>query len=222
MVSVKQTREIFSFRAEAWPFLIVWVLEQLIVFSLLLLLSGPYASLHFAEFALVFSVSKDLLASLLLSLHGQQFLSFFFVGLEHLTFSQLVLPLVHYRLLLCCIESLEMIWFNTMRGKARDFSGWVLSHEVVSFCEALVVSSLHLLLSQPSSILISFFLGNLRVGLFICNLHIPSCLIVLGLCLFEQLVEVLCLLVECIISGPFLLFVEFLLPNLLIRPISLL
>ena len=104
-------------RREARPLLVVWVSVSNLVFLFLLLLSGSSTGLHFAELALVLSVSNDLLASHVLSLHGDHLFSFLFLCLNHFLLSHLLLSFIHYCSLLLWLESLEMVWLNAMSAK---------------------------------------------------------------------------------------------------------
>ena len=190
--------------------------------SFLLLLSGSDSSLHFTEFALVFSVSKYLHTSLLFSLHSQQLFGFFCIRFQHFLFSKLVLSFIHYCLFLGSVQSFEMIWLNTVTGETWLLSSRVFSHKVVIQCKVFVMSSLQLFFSKPCSILISLFFRHLSICILVCYFHCFPLSCMLRLRILKQLVEMLCLLEESIVSGSFLLLVKFFLSDLLGGPVSLL
>ena len=208
--------------AETWSELVVMILDGCFMLGLLLLLRCSNTGSNLTELALVFSIGEDLETSLLLGLHGMESSGFLLVRFQHLLLSQLVVSLVHNGLLLSCVQSLEVVWLDTMWGEGRLLGCWVLGHEVVIQSEILVMSSLELLLSHPCGILISLLFGHLCVSLLVCDEHVLSVLVVLSLCSLKQLDEVVLLLGESIISALILLLVERLLADLLGGPVSLL
>ena len=110
-----QTR--FSLGAETWSLLVIMVLDESFVLGLLLFLCCSDTGSNFTELSLVFSVGKDLKASLLLSLHGKELLSFLLIFLKHFLFSELVGSLIEDSLLLSGVQSLEVVWLNSVWGE---------------------------------------------------------------------------------------------------------
>ena len=117
LVSVFPLQTRFSLGAEAWPLLVVVVLDGGGVLGLLLLLGCSDTGGDFTELSLVFSVGEDLEASLLLGLHGEHLFGILLVLLEHFLFSELVCSLVKDGLLLGGVEPFEVVWLYSVWGK---------------------------------------------------------------------------------------------------------
>jgi len=192
------------------------------VLCLLLFLCCSDTGSDLTELSLVFSVGEDLETSLLLGLHGKHLLGILLVLLEHFLFSELVSSLVEDGLLLSSVKSLEVIGLYSMWSKLGLLASWVLSHERIGQSELLVVCCLELFFAHGGGVSISLLFCHLSVSSLIGDLHLDSLFVVLGLCDFEKLDEMVLLLAESIVSCLFLLLEELLLANLLGGPVGLL
>jgi hypothetical protein len=81
------------------------------------------------------SIRNDLLSSNDLKLHGVHFVFISQLILHHLLLSYLHLSLEVNLINLSLIETLKMVWLNSMRSQHGYLSSWIFSHKVGVVCE---------------------------------------------------------------------------------------
>lgn len=138
----------------------------------------------------------------------------------HFRFFHLVGPLLHDAVNLVLTKSLKVIWFEAVVSKHAFSGGEVFGHQIVR------VGIFLLVLAPPCKVLlflglpITFFLGKLQVCISGCVTHHLPLSIVFLLGLFQQVIQVSCLLIDHLVTELLLLFVELLFSNLLLSPVS--
>ena len=131
------------------------------------------------------AVSKDLLSSEVLLLHGPESLLLLLCLSEHLGFLDLESSLVHHSSSLLGAESLEVVWLDSVWSEHRLLSLWVLSHEIVGQSKVLLVVALELSICVLSSLSVLLLLCKLAVGVSSCLLHSGQSICLVLLCLVE-------------------------------------
>ena len=170
-----------SLGLECWCLLIVKVLCACLEFCILSLLSRASPRSILSELTLVLAIGQDLLSTKVLLLEGPQALSLFLLFLCHFSLTHLHLSLEHHLIFLLRCEALESVWLDTVVCKHRLFSGWVLSHEVMSIGVVDISGGLELLVGSLCGLFVTLLLGQLGVGILDGALHLDACSSVFGL-----------------------------------------
>lgn len=169
-----------------------------------------------------FSVVEDLITSYLFELHGVQLVLLLLLLLHHFGLSYLHFSLEINLVNLVLIQSLEVVWFDSMRSQHAHLSLRVLSHEIVVISELELVR----LLLCPGLVLLNlplfFLLGHDLIDVVRVDLVLRPRLIVLVLRLLQQVIEFQGLLVEQLVNCLIESLLRLLLADLLLAPIPLL
>ena len=202
--------------------LVVWVNPSAFLVSGLSSLQLSVLVLHTSMVLLKVSISQDLLTTNVFLLHGVSLILVYLLLLHEAGLLQLLGSLIVDVVDLTLIESLKVVWLDSVVSEHAHFSLRVLSHEVVGGGEG----DLFLVEVSPIivvvSISLSLLLGHLLVN-FLCELLVVKpVLVVLTLSLSQNLVEVDGLLVELLVDESLVLFFVLLFPDLLFAPILLL
>lgn len=169
-----------------------------------------------------FSVVEDLITSYLFELHGVQLVLLLLLLLHHFGLSNLHFSLEIDLVNLVLIQSLEVVWFDSVRSQHAHLSLRVLSHEIVVISELELVR----LLLCPGLVLLNlplfFLLGHDLIDVVRVDLVLRPRLIVLVLRLLQQVIEFQGLLVEQLVNCLIESLLRLLLADLLLAPIPLL
>ena len=169
--------------------LVIWVNPFLILISGLNGLSHLMILSNTSKTSFHCSISKNLLSSNSLKLHGIRFILIFLLLIHLLFFSHLLLSFQVNLINLALIESFEVIWLHSVWGQHTGFSGLIFGHEVVIIC----LFNLFCFLSGPQLVLcslsISFLLRHILINIIIVLLVSSSLLIMILLSVFQVLVE---------------------------------
>ena len=203
-------------------FLIVWVGPFLVMFSLLLLLSGAVPHGNLASLLLHLAVVQHLLPAQLLLLQSPQALLLLLGVALHLGLANLLGALVQDRVLLLLVEALEVVGLHAVRGQHRLLRRRVLSHEVVVEREVDLVGAGLLARVEVGLVAVALLPRHLVVGVLVGDEHLLAHVRVVLLRVLQQLVvvrvqvmSVLLLLALSFLSG-------LLLGHLLFDPVLLL